>query len=575
MQDIKGFDSFISVEPLRKGWSEDRKYFVQTQEDGPQLLRLADISQLDKKKQEYEWLKQAEKLGIPASRPLDFGVCCEGRAVYTRLTWAEGEDAETLLPLLSEAEQYELGRLTGVYLRRLHSLPAPADTEDWEIRFNRKLDGKIEKYTACPLHFEGDHLILDYIEQNRHLLKNRPQSFQHGDYHVGNMIIGENRDITIIDFNRFDFGDPWEEFNRIVWSAAASPYFATGQLNGYFGGRPPEEFFRLLALYISGNTLSSIYWAIPFGQREIDTMMAQSRQVLSWFGNMQNPVPGWYLGDLCIRYIDGLPCRLKSPFDFSFLRTYGTVFKIFDDQDSGNICFGIQREAHRYFVKFAGAPTAEYDGSAGDAVKRLADTLPVYRELTHPNLIHLIKSESIGGGLCLLFDWEDAVCMGRMYPESNRAFQAIPMEEKLQIYWDILTFHRFAAEQGYVAIDFYDGSVLYDRARRKTILCDIDFYAKQPYTNRMGRMWGSARFMSPEEYQAGAVIDEITNVYTMGATAFALFADYDRSEENWLLNHALYRTAVRAVSDERSQRQPSLQAFTDEWEQGLRDNSLS
>ena len=91
----------------------------------------------------------------------------------------------------------------------------------------------------------------------------------------------------------------------------------------------------------------------------------------------------------------------------------------------------------------------------------------------------------------------------------------------------------------------------------------------------MGRMWGSARFMSPEEYQAGAVIDEIRNVYTMGATAFALFADYDRSEENSLLNQTLYRTAVRAVSDERSQRQPSLQAFTDEWEQGLRDNSLS
>ena len=52
------------------------------------------------------------------------------------------------------------------------------------------------------------------------MLANRPQSFQHGDYHIGNMMI-ENNKIVIIDFDRYDFGDPWEEFNRIVWCAQA------------------------------------------------------------------------------------------------------------------------------------------------------------------------------------------------------------------------------------------------------------------------------------------------------------------------------------------------------------------
>lgn len=40
-------------------------------------------------------------------------------------------------------------------------------------------------------------------------------------------------------------------------------------------------------------------------------------------------------------------------------------------------------------------------------------------------------------------------------------------------------------------------------------------------------MWGSSRFQSPEEYQLGADIDEVTNVYTIGATAFALFGEYN------------------------------------------------
>ena len=34
--------------------------------------------------------------------------------------------------------------------------------------------------------------------------------------------------IMVIDFNRNDFGDPWEEFNRIVWCAPNTPLFATG-----------------------------------------------------------------------------------------------------------------------------------------------------------------------------------------------------------------------------------------------------------------------------------------------------------------------------------------------------------
>ena len=65
-------------------------------------------------------------------------------------------------------------------------------------------------------------------------------------------------------------------------------------VNGYFDDDVPMDFWRLLALYIASNTLSSVYWAIPFGQKEIDTMLNQAKEVLSWYDNMQNPVPTWY-----------------------------------------------------------------------------------------------------------------------------------------------------------------------------------------------------------------------------------------------------------------------------------------
>ena len=150
-------------------------------------------------------------------------------------------------------------------------------------------------YTDCQIKFNNGQAFIHFINANRHLLKNRPQSYQHGDFHIGNMMIDYTGRLKVIDFNRNDFGDPWEEFNRIVWCAQKSPLFASGIVNGYFENNVPMDFWRLLALYISSNALSSVSWAISFGQGEIDTMLNQAKDVLQWYDNMQNPVPSWYV----------------------------------------------------------------------------------------------------------------------------------------------------------------------------------------------------------------------------------------------------------------------------------------
>lgn len=107
-------------------------------------------------------------------------------------------------------------------------------------------------------------------------------------------MIGKDRRLYIIDFDRDDYGDPWEKFNRIVWCAQSSPLFASGMINGYFDNTVPPDFWKLLALYISSNTLSSLPWAIPFGEAKIQTMLKQATDVLSWYNSMENVIPAWY-----------------------------------------------------------------------------------------------------------------------------------------------------------------------------------------------------------------------------------------------------------------------------------------
>lgn len=147
---------------------------------------------------------------------------------------------------------------------------------------------------------ENGQAFIDYINENRYWLKDRPQVYQHGNYHIGNMMIGRDRKL--------------------------------------------------------------------------------------------------------------------------YIKKYGTVFKIYDDQVFGNICFGTEKDGQRYYVKFAGSPTEQYSGDPSDAIARLKSTLPIYSELKHENLIDFIEAKKIDGGFAMVFKWADGDCMGRIYPAAHRHF---------------------------------------------------------------------------------------------------------------------------------------------------------
>ena len=208
-----------------------------------------------------------------------------------------------------------------------------------------------------------------------------------------------------------------------------------------------------------------------------------------------------------------------------YLESLGRVFACFDQQDSGNISFGVEVEGQRYFAKTAGPP-----GSTGlptsHAVRlaQLANAERLAGSVAHPALTQFRQSCETAWGRMLIYRWatgEHLRAPRRGLPLGDSAhgrFLALPWQERLAAVQSILDLHQALAANGWVVGDFYDGCLLYDFATKRIAVFDLDHYQPSPYENTVGRMFGSTRFMAPEEFERGRIINERTTVFALGRT---------------------------------------------------------
>lgn len=83
MKDIPIYHTFAKIEPITKGMSGDKKYYIETIEGKHLLLRIADSSEYSQKKTEYEAMKEMYARNVPMPYPIDFGICDNGKSVYS------------------------------------------------------------------------------------------------------------------------------------------------------------------------------------------------------------------------------------------------------------------------------------------------------------------------------------------------------------------------------------------------------------------------------------------------------------------------------------------------------------
>lgn len=257
-----------------------------------------------------------------------------------------------------------------------------------------------------------------------------------------------------------------------------------------------------------------------------------------------------------------LPSHASTP--EQWVRGLGEVFAVFDQQDSGCASYGVEVGDVRRFVKTATTPAA---------ASSLQSAVRFHAAVRHPAINPVLQVVDVDDAPVLVMPWLDgALLRGSNDAEPDRShplsvwsrFRALPLPEVGAAVDTLLAAHRAVTAAGFVEVDLYDGSLMYDFDRHSLTLIDLDDYRPGPFTAGADRLPGSTRFMAPEQWGGGTTIDERTTLFVLGR-AMRLMLDAREDGTAWRGTDEQLSVVHRATAAQRADRYATVADLHDAW----------
>jgi aminoglycoside phosphotransferase (APT) family kinase protein len=281
------------IEPLLKGGSEDRKFIAWRGDEPCWLIRLSSPDSLERRQREHAALRLHRDRGILCPDAIAVGRASDGSA-YLVTSFVAGASADEVLPGLPERTQYDIGHAAGRTLADLHRLPGRVAATDWADRRARKYQRNREDARRLGVTVPDGDVIDRSILERLPMLRDSEMTFQHDDFHPGNLIVRDGAFAGVIDFNRCDEGDPLEDFYKIPWfTAPLSPAFARGQIAGYDPDSRPR-FWERYHLFLAMSLTNALVWIRQGGRAEqAADWDARVERIVAEHDFERATVPGW------------------------------------------------------------------------------------------------------------------------------------------------------------------------------------------------------------------------------------------------------------------------------------------
>ncbi len=281
---------------------------------------------------------------------------------------------------------------------------------------------------------------------------------------------------------------------------------------------------------------------------------------------------------------DLLTARTIAEEPGDFVRRHGTVNAEFGPltQGSGNVSWLVDVGDRCVFVKTAGTrcgplpgdpvPYFDHEGR----VRLLRNAIVLAGSCRHPALPRLLNVLESPSGPALVYEAARGELVGvpreaRDDPASAyQRFAHLPADRLFGVFDVLVDLHVALAAAGWVACDLYDGCLIVDFETAALKVVDLDTYRRGPSVNDMGRMFGATRFMAPEEFELGAVIDERTTTFTLGRLVWHFGTRLTEQAEDFCGSAAVAQVVEQACQPSPADRHASVASFARAWTRARR-----
>lgn len=185
-------------------------------------------------------------------------------------------------------DNYKLGIQFGEYLHNYHNKQVCSNA-DWYEMFNTKANYLFYIHGVSEFIGDDDYILIDYINDNKHLTKNLKACSILGKINFENIKIGDEIEFNI---NSEERGDKTFDFVNINQAALISKDFANGVFEEYFKNeKVPVKFFRLLSLYQAYIILTNI--VDNRNNKKTDLNDEEIKGLLNMYDNFNQFIPTW------------------------------------------------------------------------------------------------------------------------------------------------------------------------------------------------------------------------------------------------------------------------------------------
>jgi aminoglycoside phosphotransferase (APT) family kinase protein len=233
--DIPGAATWFHLGESIQADGKNGIYSVMDQDERRYELQIADRTEYERIKGQYEYLKALYHQCVALPCPISFGFCAQGSRLYLQTEKTQGRPVSTFLPTLPVEWQYALGTEAGISLKLIHQARIPGNPLVHREDFCRRVGRATSAYRQIRLPLPSGRKLFRLIESGQAAAVDRQAVLLHGGFRLENMSVSPAMGIVFTSMRNWRYGDPLQDLaNALLSMRWASLPFAIGILDAYF-----------------------------------------------------------------------------------------------------------------------------------------------------------------------------------------------------------------------------------------------------------------------------------------------------------------------------------------------------